>query len=529
MVLFVRQGKRITRRHVGMTLLLAVNIAASHFAAIWMRLGWDGTASKPYDWTAGLLWLQQNWIALVGSIVVYAIVFYAGGMYEPPMRRRSGTTDFLPLATVAISATLVGLMFYAGTTERARMGRGIWAIASILTLFFSYVMRGILLRLIEHGHFRRRAVVLADSDQGVEEARRLMRRAAVPIYHILGTIRADLPELGTLSPAARRIPPPTVPDPRDPDAPWPALGGFDDLEAAVDLYEVAAVLVELSPDYPSEILTRLRHLRYSGIAILDHVALSEQLVHEIPLAHINEQWLMAAALNSSVVQIHHLKRAVDVALSLLALPIGLPLVLLGALLVKLTSRGPALYRQTRIGLGGKTFTLVKLRTMYTDAEAHGAVWAASHDKRVTPVGKYLRMFRLDEIPQIWNILRGDMSWVGPRPERPEFTKQLEAIIPFYNERHLVQPGLTGWAQICYPYGASVEAAARKLQYDLFYIKNMTILLDFSILLRTCKTIILGLAHEDDENDEVPDPHALSLDELLVRAPQSSDSPSAKSS
>ena len=517
MVLYLRQGKSITRRHVFMTLLICLIIAVSHLAAIWLRLGWGTSEAEAYDWTAGLLWLQNNWIALAGSMVVYALVFYAGGMYEPPVRRRRGAgIDFLPLATVFISASLVGLVFYAGSGEQAMMGRGIWGIASLLTLVLSYVMRGIHVHLIDKGHFRRRALVLADGDRGVEAVRQVMRHATVPLYHVLGVVRCDV-DAPPADPAAG--PSATAPDPMDLDAPWPVLGRLDTLEGLVDDRDIAAVLVELSPNYPPAILNRLRHLRYSGVAILDHVGLCEQLVHEIPLSHINEQWLMASALNSSVVQIHHLKRAVDVLLSLVALVPGLPLMAIGALLVKLTSKGPAFYRQVRVGLGGKLFTICKLRTMRTDAEAAGAVWAVGNDSRVTPVGRYLRKWRLDEIPQVLNILRGDMSWVGPRPERPEFTKKLAEVIPFYDERHLVQPGLTGWAQVCYPYGASVEAAARKLQYDLYYIKNMTILLDFSILLRTCRTILVGLAHEDDEDAA----DAMTLAEIVGDQPVRRDS------
>lgn len=517
MVLYVAQNKRITRRHVALTLMLALNIVLSHFAAIWMRLGWHEASAEQgggYDWMAGVVWLHENWIALCVSVVVYALVFYAGGMYEPPVRRRRETFDALPLVTVLISATIVGLMFYAGSGAKASMGRGIWAIASVLTLLFSYLMRGIQFLLIRRGHFRRRAIVLADSEKGVEEARRLMRRAMVPIYHVLGVVRCDR------GGARGKIPvpksgekPPEFPDPQDLDAPWPILGTSGELEKVVERYEVVAVLAELTPDYPSALLARLRHLRYSGVSIFDHVALSEQLAHEIPLSHINEQWLMSAALNSSVVQIHHLKRAMDVILSLIAIVPGVPLLLLGMLLVRLTSRGPVFYHQRRVGLGGKVFTLYKLRTMRADAEKGKAVWAASNDNRVTPVGHFLRTFRWDEIPQIYNILRGEMSWVGPRPERPEFTRKLAGVIPFYDERHLVRPGLTGWAQVCYPYGASVEAAARKLQYDLFYIKNMTLLLDLSILLRTCKTILVGLAHEDDEEPE-PDVDTLTLEEIV---------------
>ena len=201
-------------------------------------------------------------------------------------------------------------------------------------------------------------------------------------------------------------------------------------------------------------------------------------------------------MNCEVLPIRRTKRILDVTAALLGLIPGIPLLLLAGILVKLTSRGPMIYRQTRVGLGGRPYTLYKLRTMRTDAEASGAVWSASADSRVTPVGYFLRKWRIDEIPQLFNVLKGEMSLVGPRPERPEFTALLEKAIPFYNERTLVPPGLTGWAQIWFPYASSVEAAARKLQFDLYYVKNLSVLLDITILLRTFKTILVGLRHED---------------------------------
>jgi lipopolysaccharide/colanic/teichoic acid biosynthesis glycosyltransferase len=162
-----------------------------------------------------------------------------------------------------------------------------------------------------------------------------------------------------------------------------------------------------------------------------------------------------------------------------------------AAIVKLGSRGPVLYHQTRVGFNGQTFTVHKFRTMGQDAEAGtGPVWSRKNDDRITPGGRFLRRARLDELPQLWNVLRGDMSFVGPRPERPEFVAQLTQNIPFYGQRHVVKPGLTGWAQIRYTYGASVEDAIEKLQYDLYYIKNLSIALDLVIVLETIKTVVL---------------------------------------
>ena len=162
-----------------------------------------------------------------------------------------------------------------------------------------------------------------------------------------------------------------------------------------------------------------------------------------------------------------------------------------AILIKLESRGPIFYKQERVGKNGRVFTLMKFRSMRVDAEKDGPVWAKTADARMTRVGSIIRRIRVDEIPQFWNILRGDMNFVGPRPERPHFIAQLAREIPFYEQRHLIAPGLTGWAQIKYPYGASIEDARQKLQYDLYYIKNQSITLDATIMFETIKTILLG--------------------------------------
>ncbi|MDA8249571.1 MAG: exopolysaccharide biosynthesis polyprenyl glycosylphosphotransferase [Rhodospirillales bacterium] len=183
------------------------------------------------------------------------------------------------------------------------------------------------------------------------------------------------------------------------------------------------------------------------------------------------------------------RRLFDIALSLTMLVFTLPLMLLTALAIKLDSPGPALYRQERVGLGGRRFTLLKFRSKHTDAEACGPVWAAQRDPRVTRVGSLIRLIRVDELPQLLNILRGEMSFIGPRPERPHFVAQLERVMPCYVERSRVKPGLTGWAQVNYPYGASVEDARAKLSYDLYYVKHRGLLLDLLILLATVRVVL----------------------------------------
>jgi len=185
------------------------------------------------------------------------------------------------------------------------------------------------------------------------------------------------------------------------------------------------------------------------------------------------------------------KRWLDIASSALSLVLSLPLCLFVALAIKLDSSGPVFYRQDRVGQDGKTFTMLKFRSMRNDAEENGPKWAAINDDRITRVGRFIRKYRLDEIPQMINVLKGDMSFIGPRPERPIFVDKFAKEIPYYPQRHVVKPGISGWAQIRYPYGASKEDALEKLKYDLYYIRHFSIFFDISIILETGKVVLLG--------------------------------------
>jgi len=217
----------------------------------------------------------------------------------------------------------------------------------------------------------------------------------------------------------------------------------------------------------------------------------EAYENKLPISHLSPKWF----LENTGFEIYHnnfnlkAKRLLDL---LFAFFIGVcvaPIMVVAAIIVKLESRGPIFFIQDRIGEGNKKFNIVKFRSMTTDAEKDGPKWATKNDNRVTKFGKIMRLTRIDELPQLWNVLRGEMSFVGPRPEREFFIEQLEKEIPYYNLRHTVKPGLTGWAQVMYPYGASVEDAYRKLQYDLYYIKHHDILFDLKVLLKTVTIVI----------------------------------------
>ncbi|HYO79360.1 MAG TPA: sugar transferase, partial [Thermoanaerobaculia bacterium] len=217
----------------------------------------------------------------------------------------------------------------------------------------------------------------------------------------------------------------------------------------------------------------------------------QDLLHEMPLDAMQSQDLISVSWGLGSHGTEKLKRLFDVVASATALVLTAPLLVIVAIAVSISSGGSLLYRQTRTGRFGVPFEILKFRTMRVDAEAGGPVWARENDDRVTPLGRFLRRSRLDELPQLWNILKGEMSFVGPRPERPEFVKELEREIPFYQLRHLVPPGLTGWAQIRYPYGASVADARRKLGFDLYYVRNYGLRFDLGICLKTAVSMARG--------------------------------------
>ena len=275
-----------------------------------------------------------------------------------------------------------------------------------------------------------------------------------------------------------------------PDA-GPCLGApFMALDIAK---EKQATMILLLPDAPidDDIAHDLLEAKLRGSMVVDIRSFYEHVVQRLPLSQINDEWLLQTegfSLNTRG-SLRRLKRALDVLISLLLLIPATPIMLITAIIVRLESPGPVIYKQDRVGLFEKEFTVYKFRSMRADAEKNGAVWASAHDARVTKFGKFIRKVRIDELPQIWNILKGDMSFIGPRPERMAFVTKLKETIPYYSLRHTVKPGLTGWAQVCYPYGASEDDARRKLEYDLYYIKNMSILLDINIVFKTVGVVL----------------------------------------
>ena len=238
---------------------------------------------------------------------------------------------------------------------------------------------------------------------------------------------------------------------------------------------------------------KLLQYKLEGLQYYNYLEFYETYENKLPISHLSPKWF----LENTGFEIYHnnfnlkAKRLLDLLFAMLIGIFAAPVIILAAIIVKLESKGPVFFIQERIGEGNKKFNIVKFRSMTTDAEKDGPQWASKNDNRVTKFGKIMRATRIDELPQLWNVLRGEMSFVGPRPEREFFIQQLEKEIPYYNLRHTVKPGLTGWAQVMYPYGASVEDAYRKLQYDLYYIKHHSIPFDVKVLLKTVTIVIFG--------------------------------------
>ncbi len=267
------------------------------------------------------------------------------------------------------------------------------------------------------------------------------------------------------------------------------LSSLDELKPFLKRENIATIVVSTKPIYSEIVARELFETIFWYIEITDIVSFYENILGRIPVTALNETWFLENLQESQKKHYDTIKHIVDVIIALALFVVLLILLPFLAIAVRLEDKGPLLYRQKRLGKNGEEFIMYKFRTMTIEAEKDGAQFAITNDPRVTRVGRIMRKTRIDELPQLWNILKGDMALIGPRPERPEFVKHFAEVIPFYTVRHLVKPGLTGWAQINNPYYATVGENMLKLQYDLFYIKNRSLLLDIRILLKTVNIVL----------------------------------------
>jgi exopolysaccharide biosynthesis polyprenyl glycosylphosphotransferase len=318
-------------------------------------------------------------------------------------------------------------------------------------------------------------------------AQRLLFLGSSPVVHEIMTELAERPELG-LAPIGYMDEPGAA-------GQWngaPRLGAIADLEHVITQRHPDRIVVGMLERRSALPVQELLHLRFSGVHIEDVSNTYETVFGRVSTRELRPSQLIFSAELGPRPGMVTLQSVYSWVIGVLAAVAALPVMLIVALLVRLSSPGPVLFRQKRAGMSGEPFTLYKFRSMYRDAEAEtGAVWAVKDDPRITPVGRWLRKLRLDELPQLFNVIRGEMSLVGPRPERPEFVSVLQEKIPYYRQRLCVKPGVTGWAQINHKYGDTIEDAITKLEYDLYYIKNLAPSLDAYIVFSTIKTVLLG--------------------------------------
>lgn len=269
------------------------------------------------------------------------------------------------------------------------------------------------------------------------------------------------------------------------------IGGYEELGEVVDKFSIRTIVVCVEDRRSSLPVKALLDCKARGIEVIDGHQLIEEVSGRLSIDQLRPSALIFSTGFKRRILARTLKRVMDLAISAVGLLLLIPLLGLIGLLIKIDSPGPVFYRQMRVGLRGQPFMIWKFRSMHTEAESNGPRWAVRNDPRVSRIGRILRKSRLDEIPQLYNVLRGEMSLVGPRPERPVFVSELRMLIPYYDIRHTVRPGLTGWAQTQFRYGSTAEDAHSKLQYDLYYVKNMTFGLDMRILIETVRVVLLG--------------------------------------
>jgi len=271
------------------------------------------------------------------------------------------------------------------------------------------------------------------------------------------------------------------------------IGRIEDLMDIVKKYGIDLIVVAVTTKRSVPFFQKLVEAKFSGVEVYELPAFHEEFFGTIPVLHTTNMWLGFADIYGVKRNIYNtkLKKIFDKTVALTGLILACPIMIMTMILIKLDSAGPVFYFQNRVGRDERIFQVIKFRSMRQDAEENGAVWAQKKDVRVTRVGKVIRLLRIDELPQLWNVLKGEMSFVGPRPERPEFVENLKQEIPFYGLRHAIKPGVTGWAQVNYPYGATAQDALAKLEYDLYYIKNMILPLDIIIIAKTIRTVLFG--------------------------------------
>ena len=411
------------------------------------------------------LWIDRIW-QHAGFVAMMLAAMISVGVYGPESLRslRFATARLL----VAISLGIIALAFLDFLIAGQNFWRSTLAYAMAFALVLLVLNRAIVGGLLGTGPFRRRVLVLGAGPRA-QRLRELAEKEESG-FVIVGYIGMSESQPVVEEAIAR--------------------SAIHNLTRFVENLGVSEVVLALEERRNALPLKDLLRIKTAGVHVNDFSSFIERETGRVDLDTVNPSWLIFSdGFSSGRAFSSAIKRLFDIGASLLLLFASAPVIAIFAAIVKLDSKGPAFYRQTRVGLYGQNFNLIKLRSMRIDAEVLGAQFTTKNDPRVTRVGRFIRKLRIDELPQAWSVLKGEMSFVGPRPERPEFVSDLEDLLTYYAERHMVKPGITGWAQINYPYGASMDDSRHKLEYDLYYAKNYTPFLDMLIILQTIRVVI----------------------------------------
>lgn len=410
---------------------------------------------------------DQHAIPFFFLSLLWLVGYYIAGLYDLRLSRDSlkffRTYFEGALANLVISLCFFYLVPLFGITPRTNL-----VLYFVIVLVLNYLWRMVFNYFIAKSIFRTR-VVFVGSPEDAMAIDELIKETA-PGFELKAVIQ-------------------TAPGTRFDDGSVVWYASTDHIRELTMGNLVDLIVIGHSPEQVPGLQDALYETIFSAVNLMDRAIFEEMASGRIPLEHISQSWFLSHIREAEKIAYESLKRFFDFAL---AIPIGLVTAVLFpflAMLVKLSSPGPVLIRQARTGRGGRPFILYKFRSMRQDAEANGLQFTQKNDQRITKIGKFLRVTHLDELPQIWNVLRGDMSLIGPRPERPEFVVQLTEQMPFYALRHLTRPGVSGWAQVSFPYASSFEDNLKKLQYDLYYIKHRSLMLDLAILLKTVRIVL----------------------------------------
>ncbi len=449
------------------TLILIISegglVLLSLICAVWLRF-WR----SPNDVAAYVVY--PDFFIQCGIVMLVCLVcFYCNDLYDAKSGFGSIQRVLRIEQSIGAASLILGLLYFL--LPSLLLSRGVFLIGMVLAAFSILLGRKLLDRAWQLTAPVQHVLILGTGQLAMNLAREISLRNDL-------SIRLDGLVSGNPGEASGVV------------AGLPVLGAATDIEAIARDHLVSRIIVALE-DRRGVLPTRaLVTLRVRGVHVEDAASALSALTGRVALGAVKPSWFVFSDGFRRSKWNELLKRMLDLFAGAVGLLLSLPLLLPIAIAIRLDSKGPVLYRQTRVGRTDKCFELLKFRSMRADAERlNGAQWATENDSRITRVGRFLRKYRLDELPQFWNVIRGDMSFVGPRPERPVFVEELRRIIPYYDERHSVRPGITGWAQVQFSYGASVEDALGKLEYDLFYLKNMSVLFDLAIIFQTVRIVI----------------------------------------